>query len=133
MTYLVFDGILRAESDPTVIATLRRKGWSDAPPRPSEDAQWVDGAWVVPPPPSVPESVEARQLRKWLILNGHSIESIDSAIEAMTDDVQRQLTKNEWEYSTSYTRRHPMVEAFVRVTQMTDVEIDQAFREAALL
>lgn len=50
MTYLVFNNQLRAETDATVIATLRRKGWQDAPPRP-DGAEWRDGEWVVPPPP----------------------------------------------------------------------------------
>ncbi|CAB4169156.1 hypothetical protein UFOVP898_25 [uncultured Caudovirales phage] len=91
--------------------------------------------WVlVPPPPlPVPESVEARQLRDWLIMHGHSIASIDAAIEAIPDPMQRELTSNQWNFSTSYTRRHPMFAAFVAVTQLTDDEIDQAFREAESL
>lgn len=50
MTYLVLDGLLRVESDATVIATLLRKGWQDAPPRP-DGAEWRDGAWVALPTP----------------------------------------------------------------------------------
>jgi hypothetical protein len=48
-TYLILDGQLRAETDEFAIANLRRKGWQDAPAKPSDDAQWQDGAWVVPP------------------------------------------------------------------------------------
>ena len=48
-TYLLLDGQLRAETDAEVIANLKRKGWQDAPAKPSEDAQWTDGAWLVPP------------------------------------------------------------------------------------
>ena len=48
-TYLILDGQLRAETDAEVIANLRRKGWQDAPAKPSDDASWQDGAWVVPP------------------------------------------------------------------------------------
>jgi hypothetical protein len=51
-TYLLLDGQLRAETDAEVIANLKRKGWTDAPAKPSEDAQWTDGAWVVPPVPT---------------------------------------------------------------------------------
>jgi hypothetical protein len=51
-TYLILDGQLRAETDAEVIANLRRKGWQDAPAKPSDDAQWQDGAWVVPPAPT---------------------------------------------------------------------------------
>lgn len=51
-TYLLHNGQLRAETDAEVIANLKRKGWQDAPAKPSEDAQWQDGAWVVPPAPT---------------------------------------------------------------------------------
>jgi hypothetical protein len=51
-TYLLLDGQLRAETDAEVIANLRRKGWQDAPAKPSDDASWQDGAWVVPPAPT---------------------------------------------------------------------------------
>lgn len=51
-TYLLLDGQLRAETDAEVIANLKRKGWQDAPAKPSDDAVWTDGAWVVPPAPT---------------------------------------------------------------------------------
>jgi hypothetical protein len=51
-TYLISQGQLRAETDAEVIANLKRKGWQDAPAKPSQDAQWTDGAWVVPPAPT---------------------------------------------------------------------------------
>lgn len=51
-TYLTLDGQLRAETDAEVIANLKRKGWQDAPAKPSDDASWQDGTWVVPPPPT---------------------------------------------------------------------------------
>lgn len=86
---------------------------------------------VVVLPPPVPDAVEARKLRRWLILHGHDPDGIDAAIAGMTDPMQRALTRNEWEYATSYTRRHPMFDAFVRVTGMTADQIDAAFREAS--
>lgn len=87
--------------------------------------------WARTDPNAVPGQIEARLLRKWLILHGHSIASIDAAIGAISDTVERELTLNEWEYATSYTRRHPMFPAFVRATGLSDGQIDQAFREAA--
>ena len=51
-TYLLLNGQLRAETDEAAIANLRRKGWVDAPAKPSDDAQWQNGAWVVPPAPT---------------------------------------------------------------------------------
>lgn len=84
-----------------------------------------------PPLPPVPEEIEAWRLREWLIHHGHSIASIDAAIAAIPDQVERELTDNQWNYNTSYTRRHPMFAAFVRVTGLTEDQIDAAFREAA--
>lgn len=61
-TYLISQGQFRAETDEAAIANLLRKGWELAPPKPSEDAQWQDGAWVVPPEPTyTPEAWVAHQ------------------------------------------------------------------------
>lgn len=49
MTHLTFDGLIRAESDAAVIATLTRKGWQQLPPQSSPDAAWNGSAWVVQP------------------------------------------------------------------------------------
>lgn len=51
-TYLISQGQFRAETDEAAIANLLRKGWQLAPPKPDESAQWTDGAWIVPPPPT---------------------------------------------------------------------------------
>jgi len=51
-TYLISQGQFRAETDAEVIANLKRKGWQDAPAKPSDDAQWTNGAWIVPPAPT---------------------------------------------------------------------------------
>lgn len=51
-TYLTLDGQLRAETDQEAIANLLRKGWQAAPEKPSDSAQWENGAWVVPPAPT---------------------------------------------------------------------------------
>lgn len=51
-TYLTLDGQLRAETDAEAIANLLRKGWQTAPEKPSDSAQWENGAWVVPPAPT---------------------------------------------------------------------------------
>lgn len=50
MTYLALDSQLRTETDEAVIANLRRKGWADAPPKPSDAATWQNGQWVEPSP-----------------------------------------------------------------------------------
>ena len=52
MTYLIYDNILRSETDEEIISNLRRKGWQDAPAKPSEDAYWNNGSWSVPEQPT---------------------------------------------------------------------------------
>lgn len=49
MTYLDYPGQPpRVTDDATEIATLKRKGWTERPPRPA-GADWVGGEWVLPP------------------------------------------------------------------------------------
>jgi hypothetical protein len=47
--YLLDQGI-RVEQDPTVIATLVRKGWEVLPEQPDPTATWDGTQWVTPPP-----------------------------------------------------------------------------------
>lgn len=126
--------VVRTGTNPQQVVTFVRPDAPGAPDgcelvRPEDLAPgWVR---VESDPPPVPDQIESRLLRRWLILHGHSIASIDAAIDAIVDSVERELTRNEWEYATSYTRRHPMFPAFVRATGLSDEQIDQAFREAA--
>ena len=139
--FVIVDGSGAAVSLGTVVADPLPEGLSAVALSEADSALLRDGrgTWddttrsVVALPQPVPESVEARQLRAWLIVNGHDPDAIAAAIDAVADPVQRALTRNEWEYATSYTRRHPMFEAFVRVTGLSADQIDQAFREAATL
>lgn len=139
--FAVIDADGNAVSFGTVVADSLPDGLTAIELPADQAAMMAAGPWawdsairsVVALPQPVPESVEARQLRAWLIVNGHDPDAITAAIDAVIDPVQRALTRNEWEYATSYTRRHPMFEAFVRVTGLSAEQIDQAFREAATL
>lgn len=95
------------------------------------EAVWdaASRAVVVPTPP-VPTRVEAHKLRRWLIEHDHDPDAVSAAIQQMPDVKQRRLALNDWEYATSYTRRHPLFVAFARVTGLTDADVDAAFREA---
>lgn len=132
MTYLVHDGIIRAETDASVIATLRRKGWQDAPPRP-DGAEWRDGAWVMPPPPPAPATVTARQIRLWLVSHGVSLAAVDAAINAIPNAAQRDAVRVEWEYAPYVERSHPMLVPLAAALGMTPEQIDAAFVDAASL
>ena len=79
-TYLTLDGQLRAETDAEVIANLKRKGWQDAPAKPSDDASWQNGAWVVPPAPNyTPEEWTAQHFSAPQIL---ALQRFEFAIQA---------------------------------------------------
>ena len=74
MTYLVLNNQLRAETDAEVVANLRRKGWQDAPAKPSDDAIWQNGAWVVPPAPSY-------TAEEWITSQGYSATRLVSLLD----------------------------------------------------
>lgn len=86
---------------------------------------------VVVPTPPVPTRVEAHKLRRWLIEHDHDPDAVSAAIQQMPDVKQRRLALNDWEYATSYQRRHPLMPAFLQVTGLSDEQADQAFREAS--
>lgn len=48
--YLATAGILREETDDTVIATLLRKGWQQIPDPEVPDSTWNGSTWEAPPP-----------------------------------------------------------------------------------
>lgn len=63
MTYLTLDCALRSETDPEVIANLKRKGWAETIPPAHNPATeqaptWENCGWVVKPlPPPAPHRV----------------------------------------------------------------------------
>lgn len=132
MTHLTLDGLIRAETDPGVIATLTRKGWTALPPQPQTTAAWDGSAWVVPPQP-VPESVTARQIRLWLVTHGVSLDAVAAAIQAIPNAAQRATVQIEWEYAPYIERGHPMLLPLAAALGMTSEQVDAAFREAAAL
>lgn len=130
MTYLVFDGAIRAETDATVIATLRRKGWHDAPPRP-DGGVWQGGEWVVAPS-LPPAGVSPYQFRVWLLRAGVSLAQVDAMIDALPQPT-RDEARVAWEYGLEVRRDHPLVAQFGAALGMTPEQIDSAFVEAASL
>ena len=103
--------------------------WTLLPPRPSDDATW-SGEWVVPPP-TVPASVSARQIRLWLVRHGISLAAVDAAIDAIPDQLQRDSVRVEWDYAPYVERSHPMLPAIAQALGLSGEDIDTAFREAA--
>lgn len=100
------------------------------PEKPSEDAVWNNGEWLVPPP-VIPSTVSARQVRIWLIQNGISLSQVDSAIDSIQDPTVRDITRVEWEYAPYIERNHPMLIPLGQALGLTSEQIDTAFIEAS--
>lgn len=98
-----------------------------------DDSDWS----VVPcgpsPAPVVPENVSARQIRLWLISNGVSLAQIETLIDNIPDQQQREFTRVEWEYAPYIERNHPMVSTFATALGLTSEQVDAGFITAATL
>lgn len=78
----------------------------------------------------VPKSVSARQIRLWLVTHGVSMASVDAAIDAIPDHLQRDIVRIEWDYAPYVERTHPMLLPLALALGLTEEQVDQAFREA---
>jgi hypothetical protein len=101
-----------------------------APDKPSENAIWNQGEWIISPV-VIPESISARQIRIWLIQHGIPLSQVDSSIESIQDPILKDITKVEWEYAPYIERSHPMLVPLAQSLGLTEQQIDQAFIEAA--
>jgi hypothetical protein len=80
---------------------------------------------------SVPTSVSARQIRLWLVRHGISLVQVETAINAIPDQMQRDLVRVEWEYAPYVERTHPMLIPLAAALGLTEQQVDQAFIEAS--
>lgn len=101
-----------------------------APAKPSNDAIWNNGEWIVPSP-YVPDTVSARQIRLWLLQNGVSLQMVTDAISAIADPVLRDSVSIEWEYAPYIERNHPMLVSLAASLGLSENDIDRAFLEAS--
>lgn len=80
---------------------------------------------------SIPRSVSARQIRLWLVSHGVSLAAVESAIDGIPDQQQRDMVRVEWEYAPYVERSHPMLVPLAAALGLSEAQVDQAFREAA--
>lgn len=81
--------------------------------------------------PPIPESISARQIRLWLVRHGISLSQVDSAIDAIPDQLQRDSVRVEWDYAPYVERSHPMLIPLAVALGLTEEQVDQAFIEAS--
>jgi hypothetical protein len=81
----------------------------------------------------VPDTISARQIRLWLVSHGVSLVAVETAIDSISDAMQRDLVRVEWEYAPYCERQHPMIATLGTALGFTSEQIDHAFREASQL
>ena len=59
--------------------------------------------------PRPPETCTPRQLRIALIQSGISLSTIEAQIDAISDPIQREIARAEWEYALQIKKQHPLV------------------------
>lgn len=91
---------------------------------------------ALPPPAPVPPlpAITAAQLRLALLGLGVTGAHVEAAINAMPGtDTDREAARIQWEYATTYRRDHPLVAALGAALDLTEAQIDEAWRAAAAL
>lgn len=138
MTYLIYQNLLRTESDPIVIQTLMRKGWTLRPDPPiynntTHYVDWIDGAWkILPiPPPPVPTEIPLWAFRVALNLTNLKNE-VEILIQGLPEP-QRTVALQQYEYGNIIQRNHPLIISLGNEMGLTSEEIDKIFIDAAKL
>lgn len=103
----------------------------EVPQRPDPDVEWDpdmlgDGAWI-PKLSPVPESVTPLQARRALLGAG-LLSAVQTAANAADDE-----TRLAWEYSSTVERDSPFVAKLALALGLSDAQVDDLFRQAALL
>jgi hypothetical protein len=117
---------------PTVAPSAPGKAAERAAP------ELVDGVWqerwtlVDVPPPPVPGRVTMRQARLALLGIG-LLDAVEPALAAIADPVERRAAEITWEYSIEVQRSNPLISALAAGLGLTEADLDNLFRSAALL
>lgn len=88
--------------------------------------------WVVS---ALPQSttfadLSAVQVRLTLLANGITAATVQAAIASIADPVQRETAETYWEYSTSYSRNHPLMATFAGLLGLSDTQVNAMWRQA---
>ena len=81
----------------------------------------------------VPESVDNAQARIALIQSGISIATVDAAIAAIPDAVEREIAYTQWEYRATIRRDSELLVSLAGAMGLTSAQVDDLFRLAATL
>lgn len=124
----IIPAVTRETTPIAELLTSYPDGTVEVPIKPGADYEWQDDAWVhVPPPPSVPDRVTARQFKLQLLTAG-LIDDVEAWIA--TQDRAVQIA---YEYSGTFVRDEPMMQAGFTALGFTSQEVDEFFTAAAAI
>lgn len=94
----------------------------------------------VPPPELTPEEIRAqmkqltaRQFRLGLVTAGMTPQQVTAVIAAMPAGPDQQMAQIEWEYATTFSRTHPLIESIGGALGLTPEQIDTMWTAALSL
>ncbi|WP_425086986.1 hypothetical protein [Stappia sp.] len=94
-----------------------------------------DGSWTHPAPasplPVVYPSLTPRQLRLMLLNIGITEAQVDAEIDAIADPVERDASRIEWKYASTYERDHPLIDQMATAFSLPPEQVDTLWLAAA--
>lgn len=113
------------------------------PPRPADPSTYdpETNSWVVHPiEPQTVEEMRAslqplpkKYLRKTLLLNGIALSRVRDVIDAIPDEIERDLATVEWDDSETYQRLHPLLVKVAHALGLTDLQMDSMWKQGLQL
>lgn len=89
--------------------------------------------WEMSQEVSVPAQVSSRQLRLWLLQNGTSMQTVETAINNIEDAFIRETINIEWQYASYIERDNAWLALMASNLGFDSDRLDTAFYEASLL
>jgi hypothetical protein len=84
-----------------------------------------------PPQPEMPTATLS-QIRVWLLQNlgATAIQQVDAMIDAIPDELQRMIARQQWEYANNVLRDNPFFLVIAQHLGMTTEQMDAVYLEA---
>ncbi len=86
--------------------------------------------FVAPPVPSPP--ITRRQLRLTLVRNGIALSTVEAAIEAMPEGLEKAEAQIEWADASEFERSHPTLLLIASALGLAEAQVDTMWLEAAV-
>lgn len=83
--------------------------------------------------PKPPDTCTPRQLRIALIQTGISLSAIEAQIDGISDLVQREIARAEWEYALEIKKQHPLVGMIASTLNLNEQQVSDIFGLAVTL